>query len=699
MPLEYSYNPRYVDKDLSKISYGWKNNQSDITELIELIEQGVGYCGGIIIDENNKKPSKANIKYSELLCLDFDNESGHYFSIEDAINDNFIKKYGLLLHPTIRNTESTNRFRVIFQLDQKLSQNDYEIIAEYLIKRYESDPACKDFSKVYAGNSKAKVIKLGGELINTQEFIELAKNNYENEYQNLKGSGLTEIEIPMAEEMLSKIPQKMSYEYWYAVCKDLLDYFGQAQAIRLINNWSPCLDQTGKNITENWIKSIRENRIDFPKTLYSVARNNGWQHKSFILPPKQTKEGKSPAQQTNKIPKNTYTLLVCEDYLKNIGEFRWNVVRLKVEFKAKGTNIFVPLNDRHLNTFASEILKLNLEINQISGNILFQILYSNFAPEYDPFIAYFDSLPEWDGIDRIREVSQCLPVNEYDEMTKIDYLTRWLVGMYAQSTLRGQNHLCFSLVGEQGIGKDTFFKNLLPNFLLDYYVTKIIDPTNPDDIRIVCSNFLVMISELESFSKKDMGLTKQMLTSEEFQLRLPYDRIIQTLKRRSSFCGAVNRAEFLNDPTGSRRFLVLDIIGKIDYENVGDINKEQLYSQIKYLFDQGYQYWYSDEEITDLNKRNQQYNISSPIEELIDEYFAPAKKDESSALFWSSTQISMYILNKVQSKINISPIHLGRNLQNLGFIKTTNNSRYGYWVKLKQDFGIEQENSKFFSKN
>lgn len=695
--LTYSYNPRYIDKDIKKISYGWSNKTSNIDELITIIDNGIGYCGGIIKDENNKKPSKANIINSELLCLDFDNETGHYFSIESAINESFIKKYALLIHPTIRSTETKNRFRVIFRLSEKVNQKDYEIIADYLIKRYNSDPACKDFSKVYAGNSNAKCIKLGAEPLNVKEILELAKNSYELEQNNLKSSGKFEITFELAEEMLSKIPQKQNYNSWYAVCKDLLDYFGIDQASRLISNWSPCLDDNGKNITGNWLKSINENNIDFPKTLYSFARNNGWEHKHFITTKSHTKTETKKAEP--KLPKNTYTLLVCEDYLKNIGEFRWNVVRLKLEFKAKGSNIFVPLNDRHLNTFASEILKLNLEINQISGTLLFQILYSNFAPEYDPFITYFDSLPEWDGVDRIRKVAQCLPVNENEEMTKIDYLTRWLVGMYAQATLRGQNHLCFTLVGEQGIGKDTFFKNLLPPFLLDYYVTKIIDPTNADDIRIVCSNFLVMISELESFTKKDMGLTKQMLTSEEYQLRLPYDRIIQTLRRRSSFCGAVNRAEFLNDPTGSRRFLVLDILGRIDYEFVGDIDKEQLFAQVKFLFDQGFQYWYSDDEITELNKRNQQFNISNPIEELIDEYFSPAQKDDAGAIFYTSTQISMYIMNKVQSKVHISAVHLGRNLQNLGFLKTTSNHRYGYWIKIKNEFGVEQENSKFFSKN
>lgn len=697
--LTYSYNPRYIDKDIKKISFGWSNKTSNIDELIALIENGIGYCGGIIKNENKKKPSKANILNSELVCLDFDNETGHYFSIENAINESFIKKYALLIHPTIRSTENKNRFRVIFRLSEKVNQKDYEIIADYLIKRYNSDPACKDFSKVYAGNSNAKCIKLGAEPLNVKEILELAKNSYELEQNNLKTSGKFEITFDLAEEMLSRIPQKQNYNYWYAVCKDLLDYFGLEQANRLINNWSPCLDETGKNITYNWLKSINEVSIDFPKTLYSLARNNGWQHKNFILPEKKSQSKPQKNGNTSKIPKNTYTLLVCEEYLKNIGEFRWNEVRMKIEYKPKHTNIFVPLNDRHLNTFATEILKLNLDINQISGNTLFQILYTDFSKSYDPFLTYFNSLPEWDGEDRIREISKCLPVIDFDEKIKIDYLTRWLVGLYAQATLQGQNHLCLTLVGEQGIGKDSFFKNLMSIPLLDYYVSKIIDPTNPDDLRIMCSNILVMLSELESFTKKDIGLIKQVMTANEHQLRLPYDRIIQVLKRRCSFCGAVNRSEFLNDPTGSRRFLVLDIINTIDFEKVNKIDKEQLYAQVKFLFDNGFQYWYSENEIAELNKRNLQFNISSPIEELIEEYFTPAKKEENGAMFYTSTQISLHILDKVNNKIHISPINLGRTLQNLGFEKISHNKRYGYFVRLKNEFGVEKENSKFFSKN
>ena len=83
-------------------------------------------------------------------------------------------------------------------------------------------------------------------------------------------------------------------------------------------------------------------------------------------------------------------------------------------------------------------------------------------------------------------------------------------------------------------------------------------------------------------NRDEIGFLKSLMTQKDVELRKPYGYFEEHYKRRSSFIGSINRLEFLNDPTGSRRFLCF-AVEKINYEH--DIDMDGVYAQALYLFE------------------------------------------------------------------------------------------------------------------
>ena len=60
---------------------------------------------------------------------------------------------------------------------------------------------------------------------------------------------------------------------------------------------------------------------------------------------------------------------------------------------------------------------------------------------------------------------------------------------------------------------------------------------------------------------------------DEIRVRLPYARREETVQRTANFIGSTNEENFLNDPTGSVRWLVFDVTAiNWEYSKKLDVN-------------------------------------------------------------------------------------------------------------------------------
>lgn len=311
-----------------------------------------------------------------------------------------------------------------------------------------------------------------------------------------------------------------------------------------------------------------------------------------------------------------------EEWLNERYNFRYNIVKGYVEFSPIDKDDYIQLTDKHTNEFWRDLMKENVTTTR---TYLDNLIDSGFSKDYHPFKTFFKNLPEWDGNDHIEQFISLIKVEKQYENLWNKYFTRWIIGVIATALERGLNHNCIVLKGGQGIGKTTIINKLIPKELQEYYATTQITPQDKDSKLLLTDSFMINLDELESSTRNEVGHLKSLMTLEQVTARRPYGRRAEILKRRASFIASVNRTSFLSDLTGSRRFLVVEV-KDIDFQKEFDVY--QLYAQALHHFKNGMQFWFTKEEIPEINEANKQFEILRPEEELIVEYFEPYDFDD-----------------------------------------------------------------------
>ena len=131
----------------------------------------------------------------------------------------------------------------------------------------------------------------------------------------------------------------------------------------------------------------------------------------------------------------------------------------------------------------------------------------------------------------------------------------------------------------------------------------------------------------DSMSKSEMNSLKADITTAFFNYRKPYDRYTENHKHIASFCATGNHIKFLNDPTGTRRWLpfrVESILSPYDFP----FDHDGIFAQAYALYREGYAYYFSEVEIEWLNERNKGFTVPNLEQQLVYRYFRKPVGDE-----------------------------------------------------------------------
>ena len=351
------------------------------------------------------------------------------------------------------------------------------------------------------------------------------------------------------------------------------------------------------------------------------------------------------------------------------------------------TDGYSELGDRGINTLWTELCREKRVIKQH----LLNVIESDYVPSYHPFRHYLEHLPPWtpEQGDAIMGLSLTVNVkgDSDEQILFYQYLKKWLVGMVASwVNPKAVNQAMLILIGEQGTYKTTWFANLLPPQLRDYFYTKTDSAMLTKDDRIVLAQYgLVCWEELDSMLPKELNKMKGTMTMPSINERKAYGRYHENLPHLASFCGTGNNAQFLSDTTGTRRWLPFEV-DSIESPLTSPFDYDAIYSQAYALYRQGFRYWFDRPEIERLQRHNEAYETVHSELELVDLHFRKPKDKEPKEVVSATMALQMIGGNLTYT---LSKEKIGHAFAKLGFEYRRTATQRGY-IAIHRT-GVEME--------
>lgn len=366
---------------------------------------------------------------------------------------------------------------------------------------------------------------------------------------------------------------------------------------------------------------------------------------------------------------NTSRNTQIEEFLSARYEFRYNTVLNRAEYRPRETGNYVAIDRYRINTLKRALDK---EINvQTSPENLYSIIESDFSPRINPVQAYFHSLPIMEEAKKGAITALADSVSVANPEKWREYLTKWLVAVVANAMDDRQccNHTCLVLTGEQGKFKTTFLDLLCPPALSDYQYTGKIYPQEKDVLSLIGQNLIINIDDqLKALNKRDENELKNLITCPQVKYHMPYEKHIEERPHLASFVASVNGNDFLTDPTGSRRFLPFEVLA-IDIERANIIPMDAVYSEAKALLKDGLRYWFNDEEIAELHRNSEAFQVYTTEMELLLRYFTfPTEAEKATKRFYmTNSEIVGYL--SIYTRQQLSPKRMGEALRKAGYTR------------------------------
>lgn len=167
-------------------------------------------------------------------------------------------------------------------------------------------------------------------------------------------------------------------------------------------------------------------------------------------------------------------------------------------------------------------------------------------------------IPEWDGVDRINTIAQCLKAKNVSSEQLEDLLKEWGAKMFERVEDPSVQNPMLIFTGGQGIGKSALVKAMLGG--LDHYFKsgRIGADDKDDDLRLT-KTIAWCIDEFDQTKKADVARLKELIFRESVTFRAPYAAAEEKIICRYSFMATANVSDLLRDSTGNRRYRIIEL--------------------------------------------------------------------------------------------------------------------------------------------
>lgn len=284
--------------------------------IAQLEEDTFGYC-------HRHKPG---FKSCDLIALDIDNEDpDNYWPYEDALRDPFVIKNALFIYTTPSHTRDKNRFRLVFELPQTITDPD-EVVKfnKALNYKFKGDTATVSCVQSFFGCTKSTSHFFGntfdkddlGKMVAEYEFEE-SDERKEIESSDIKNVKLTLDDIRVILDYIFK-DGKIDNYFWFVVITVLSAYCGLAPDVikELMSKYFEDLGDIDVKIkhAENQLKGKTS------ASLIYLAKKNGYQIPDHIDEQRKDKQFwdiKSNDDKKNPIYRCEFSYTLCVNFVKS----------------------------------------------------------------------------------------------------------------------------------------------------------------------------------------------------------------------------------------------------------------------------------------------------------------------------------------------------------------------------------------------
>ena len=173
---------------------------------------------------------------------------------------------------------------------------------------------------------------------------------------------------------------------------------------------------------------------------------------------------------------------------------------------------------------------------------------------WHPVRDYLDSLPPWDGVERIETLlCRCLQAEDTDYVRAVTrkVFAAAVARIYCPGT---KFDSVLVLDGAQGIGKSTLFRMLTGP---EYYseTLSLTDMNDKSGAEKLQGYWFAEIGELAGMKKADIEKVKAFISTMDDTYRPSYGKVVESHPRQTIIIATVNGERgYLRDVTGNRRF-------------------------------------------------------------------------------------------------------------------------------------------------
>ena len=381
-------------------------------------------------------------------------------------------------------------------------------------------------------------------------------------------------------------------------------------------------------------------------------------------------------------------LYEIEMFLKSNYKFRLNEITSIVEVDSE------PMNDYIFNSI---YLKCSRIIEKSTKDKIFDLIHSDFTPKYNPITEWFEKNKHIRTTGNVKRLAECiqsdLKLKDADFVSY--YLEKWLLSLIA-SAHGTFSIICLVLTGQvQGTGKTNFFRELFPEPLRWLFATNKLDGKEADIGQLMCSKWLILDDEFGGKSKQDEKRFKELIGKDVFSIRKPYGRYFEDMKRLAVLCGTTNEEQIINDLTGNRRIIPIQV-NYVDEAKFAEIDKTELFIELYWKFRESPKsFFLLKADIERLNEVCYGANQVAPEMELPLKFFEKSSSYAPGATFVSASEIRSVI--EQRTGIRLSQQKLSISLKNLGFEPDRRiydgNQLRGFWVLDKMRSGEQPGDS------